>query len=285
MDRPLVDPGAVYKFLFLCLSHHVVDPRLWKSVWGFGPRCFSVFLDKQIASFFHIPWWNVQVWAEVLVFYFRLSLSSAPACLHGSTLIRTAIYLPAQLLFCWRLLPPPRLRRRSRGCWFFQGMTVLSSVGWGVAEVLGLFFLFDRLVVLFRNRVVGSFSGPLCFVGLFSCSPTPFCFQFSRLSLQCLWYAVPVGPVYHFLNLLSILAWHLLLFVVLSRALLVRLYRWPAVVVLAVPAVDRLLSHRVWWSAYRRGWCLWPTYIFILSLCLLLALAFVVRTPQFTHRS
>ena len=29
MDRPLVDPGAVYKFLFFCLSRHVVDRRLF----------------------------------------------------------------------------------------------------------------------------------------------------------------------------------------------------------------------------------------------------------------
>ena len=232
-----------------------------------------------------MPWRIVQVWAEVLVFYFRLSLSSAPACLHGSTLIRISIYLQAQLLFCWRLLPPPRPRRQSRGCWFFRGMTVLSSVGWGVAAVPGLFCLFDRLVVLFRNRFVGSFSGPLYFVGLFSCLPTPFWFQFSRLFLQCQWYAVPAGPVYRFLNLLSILAWHLLLFAVSSRVLLVRLYRCPAVVVLAVPAVDRHLSRMVWRSAYRRGWCLWPTYILIRSLCLLLALAFVVRTPQATHWS
>ena len=160
---------------------------------------------------------------------------------------------------------------------------VRPSLGLGVAEVLGLFFLFDRLVVLFRSRVVGSFSGPLYFVGLFSCSPTPFCLRFYRFCLPCIWFAVPVGPVYHFLIRLSILAWHLLLFVVWSRALLVRWYRYFAVVVLAVPA--RLLSRRMWPSACRRGWCLWPTYILIQSLCLLMALASVARTPQATHWS
>ena len=137
-----------------------------------------------------------------------------------------------------------------------------------------------RIRVQPRNpcRARNSASAWTCLLGCFRARRLHFVFDF-----PCIWFAVPVGPVYHFLIRLSILAWHLLLFVVWSRALLVRWYRYFAVVVLAVPA--RLLSRRMWPSACRRGWCLWPTYILIQSLCLLMALASVARTPQATHWS